>query len=110
RLVRQYGLDASAIRGTGPNGRVRVADVIASLGGRTDERGDDAERSRLPMAPTGASSIPQDRTDAMLDPGRTAGAFTVFEAELDTWLGHREQRRAQGVDVPLLAYFAAAAA
>src|SRR5690606_13769819 len=122
RLVKQYGLDPSAIRGTGPNGRVRVADVIASLGGRTDERGDDerafgdAARSRPPLGPTDPTSIdtverPGER-GAMLDPGRasTAAAFTVFDAGLDAWLEHRKHRRAQGIDLPLLAYFAAAAA
>ncbi len=35
RLVKQYELDATAIRGSGPEGRIRVSDVMATLGSRT---------------------------------------------------------------------------
>ena len=34
RLVKQYDLDVTTIRGTGPAGRVRVTDVMAVLGNR----------------------------------------------------------------------------
>ena len=115
RLVRQYGLDASAIRGTGPNGRLRVADVIASLGGRTDdrsdtERADNDPRGRPPPAAAVDGALRPDASDSLLDARRAAAAFTVFDAELDSWLEHRQRRRAEGTDLPLLAYFAAAAA
>jgi len=36
RLVRQFDLDITGIHGTGPDGRIRVGDVMALLGGRTD--------------------------------------------------------------------------
>ncbi len=35
RLVKQYELDVTAIRGSGPDGRIRVSDVMATLGSRT---------------------------------------------------------------------------
>ena len=34
RLVRQYDLDITGIHGTGPEGRIRVGDVISVLGPR----------------------------------------------------------------------------
>jgi pyruvate/2-oxoglutarate dehydrogenase complex dihydrolipoamide acyltransferase (E2) component len=34
RLIRQYDMDLSVIRGTGPDGRIRVSDVMAALGNR----------------------------------------------------------------------------
>src|SRR5688572_26294303 len=36
RLVRQFDLDITGIHGTGPEGRIRVGDVMGLLGGRTD--------------------------------------------------------------------------
>src|SRR3970040_1568321 len=35
RLVRQYELDVTGIHGSGPHGRIRIADVMALIGGRT---------------------------------------------------------------------------
>jgi 2-oxoglutarate dehydrogenase E2 component (dihydrolipoamide succinyltransferase) len=34
RLIRQYDIDLSAIRGSGPEGRIRVSDVMSALGNR----------------------------------------------------------------------------
>lgn len=55
RLVKQYELDVTGIRGSGPDGRIRVSDVMATLGSRTgapvnngDSNGDgDAEDTAL---------------------------------------------------------------
>src|SRR5690349_14795168 len=37
RLVRQYDLDITGIHGTGPDGRIRVSDVIGILGPRAEQ-------------------------------------------------------------------------
>src|SRR5690606_36163405 len=44
RLVRQYDLDVTRIQGTGPQGRIRIADVVALIGTRNDAPGDAALR------------------------------------------------------------------
>lgn len=119
RLVRQYGLDASTLRGTGPGGRIRVTDVMAHLGGRaapSQSDGDEPEQDRLPepLAVSGAVAS-SDETAGLRAPARygdvpaASTASTVFEVDLDALLEHSEGQRALGADVPLVAYFAAAA-
>lgn len=118
RLVKQYNLDVTAIRGTGPAGRVRVTDVMAVLGNRgaPPGRGDD---ERLPDTPRAlhTAELPLTAPSSAVSPLGThaslvapAAAFSVFEVDLDVWLEHRERARASGNDWPLTAYFAAAAA
>ena len=81
RLVRQFDLDITGIHGTGPDGRIRVGDVMALLGGRTDtgkrdappkwsaepgsdeatladDEGDDEADAPLGAAPTATSPPP----------------------------------------------------
>jgi 2-oxoglutarate dehydrogenase E2 component (dihydrolipoamide succinyltransferase) len=50
RLVRQYDLDVSRIRGTGPDGRIRVGDVISLIGTRGDAPRDAKHFTPTPVA------------------------------------------------------------
>jgi 2-oxoglutarate dehydrogenase E2 component (dihydrolipoamide succinyltransferase) len=111
RLVRQYDLDITGIHGTGPDGRIRVGDVIGMLGPRAEQavRGvttprrtpiaaeDDAEESSTeqPVAPPASAATP------------AAAITTVFECELARVLAHRKRLRAENVELLLTSYFLA---
>src|SRR5436190_22273970 len=73
RLVRQYDLDITGIHGTGPDGRIRVGDVIGMLGGRTDATGARAGE------PTRAAAM-ADEPDASRD-AATSGDFRKSRPE-----------------------------
>jgi pyruvate/2-oxoglutarate dehydrogenase complex dihydrolipoamide acyltransferase (E2) component len=109
RLVRQYDLDVTGIRGTGPAGRIRVGDVIGLLG-----RGDGARSSEpTPFTEPRPIGAPVARTEERDDerPYRetpAAVATTVFECDLTRVLAHRRARRRDGSDVALTAYYLAA--
>jgi pyruvate/2-oxoglutarate dehydrogenase complex dihydrolipoamide acyltransferase (E2) component len=106
RLVRQFDLDITAIHGTGPAGRIRVGDVMALLGGRTDSGqrdaparpiasenpADDDDRAEPESAPAAPPGTP--RVQAALP------TSTVFDCDLSRVLSHRKRLR-QG-DVELL--------
>src|SRR5690349_13337756 len=59
RLVRQFDLDITGIHGTGPSGRIRVGDVVALLGGRTDTGKRDA--------PARMAAIDADESPSVVD-------------------------------------------
>lgn len=40
RLVRQFNLDVTKLRGSGPDGRLRPSDIMAAVGGRSEEIAD----------------------------------------------------------------------
>ncbi|HEX7082218.1 MAG TPA: E3 binding domain-containing protein [Gammaproteobacteria bacterium] len=123
RLVKQYDLDVTGIRGTGPGGRLRVADVMGALSGRGEPL--DADDSPLqPVSDRGPASLQRPAADAGTETGSgrldapraesrpevaAAPATTVFDCELAAALERRAQARERGADVPLLAWFAAAA-
>ncbi len=114
RLVRQYDLDITGIHGTGPEGRIRVGDVIGILGPRAEQavRGVITPRA----APVEADdSVDEPSTDSLAPTpapaaAATAGApiTTVFECDLARVLAHRKRLRADNVEVLLTSYFVAA--
>src|SRR5213080_3134680 len=114
RLLRERGLDAAAIRGTGPGGRVTVEDVLR--GGTAEPRepgaGADAagEIRRVPHTAV-RKRIAEHMVQSLL---RTAPhVTTVFEADLAAVLADRSRRREEfarrGVPLTLTAYFVQAA-
>jgi len=136
RLLRERGLDAAAIRGTGPGGRVTVEDVLR--GGTAESRepvpreaaprgaGGDAGETGAREAGAGADAageirrvphtavrkrIAEHMVQSLL---RTAPhVTTVFEADLAAVLADRSRRREEfarrGVPLTLTAYFVQAA-
>lgn len=111
RLIKQYGLDAAAIQGSGPGGRIRVADVMAVLGGRaaapseTDK--EDTGTHYAAETPTG------DSLEASLSSVQTARSFarhhpatTVFECDLTNVSAHRKRMSDNGQPPPATAYYA----
>jgi len=114
RLLRERGLDAAAIRGTGPGGRVTVEDVLR--GGTAEPRepgaGADAagEIRRVPHTAV-RKRIAEHMVQSLL---RTAPhVTTVFEADLAAVLADRSRRREEfarrGAPLTLTAYFVQAA-
>jgi len=75
RLVRQFDLDITGIHGTGPSGRIRVGDVVALLGGRTDTGKRDA--------PARAAAAEADEPPAVDDAGFETAAQAEAAAEPD---------------------------
>jgi pyruvate/2-oxoglutarate dehydrogenase complex dihydrolipoamide acyltransferase (E2) component len=101
RLVRQFDLDITGIHGTGPDGRIRVGDVMSLLNGRTDSGNRDA-----PPRPTGddaaldieaapATPLPLASPDMapMAAPHSTVPTSSVFECDMTRVLAHRKRLR-----------------
>ncbi|HEU4618963.1 MAG TPA: E3 binding domain-containing protein [Gammaproteobacteria bacterium] len=136
KLVRQYGVDVSSIRGSGPDGRLRIGDVMAALGGRSGldahERGSgeadalaaepsdigapiDAVRATSDE-PLGAAAEPDtgvhERAEAAAAFDATGGgaATTIFECDLAGIAAHRLRSRERGTELSVLSYFAVACA
>lgn len=111
RLVRQFDLDVTGIHGTGPEGRIRVGDVMNVLGGRTDSGNRDAPRRRKATETREQSAALEDKVqaatsspnapDAAMNPMPTT---TVFDCDLSRVLLHRKQQRQNGIE-PLLASY-----
>lgn len=125
RLVRQFELDVTGIQGTGPAGRIRVSDVIAMLGGRTDS----GNRDAVPRPPPPQyddeedavegerPAVEEDRAPAPRSDARVASqaasaapTTTVFDCDLGRVLVHRTRLRDGNVDVLLASYFLTAIA
>ena len=117
RLVRQYDLDITGIHGTGPDGRIRVGDVIGMLGPRAEQAVRDVPTPR--HAPIEAEDVDESSTEpSAVDPAaaaeRAAAAATpatittVFECDLARVLTHRKRLRAENVELLLTSYFLAA--
>jgi pyruvate/2-oxoglutarate dehydrogenase complex dihydrolipoamide acyltransferase (E2) component len=119
RLVRQFDLDITAIHGTGPDGRIRVGDVMDLLGGRKDSGNRDAPVARTLRADS-ASDPPDDEvaTGAAPAAGASSPALgasgllvptsTVFDCDLSRVLSHRKRQRRDDVELLLTSYFLAA--
>ncbi len=115
RLVRQYDLDITGIHGTGPDGRIRVGDVIGILGPLAEQavRG---VTTRRPAAPPEAEDVVDESSteDPAAAPAPTAAVAaaatitTVFECDLSRVLAHRKRLRLENVDLLLTSYFLAA--
>jgi pyruvate/2-oxoglutarate dehydrogenase complex dihydrolipoamide acyltransferase (E2) component len=86
KLVRQYGVDVTSIRGSGPHGRLRIGDVMAALGGGSElepcERPPDDPATGAGEA---ASCLAGNRraldADTMSDSSAAAPASFDFEAD-----------------------------
>lgn len=102
RLVRQYGLDVTAIRGTGPEGRIRVGDVMAAIGGEPALRG--------VASPAGATAPAGDASPKRADETRPVPMTCVFECDLGRVLAHRKAGRSRGEGYALTSYFVRACA
>jgi pyruvate/2-oxoglutarate dehydrogenase complex dihydrolipoamide acyltransferase (E2) component len=107
RLVRQYDLDITGIHGTGPDGRIRVGDVIGLLGPRAEQavRGVTTPRP-APIEPEDAVEEPAAAPAAATT--SAAPITTVFECDLSRVLAHRKRLRAENVELLLTSYFLSA--
>jgi pyruvate/2-oxoglutarate dehydrogenase complex dihydrolipoamide acyltransferase (E2) component len=110
RLVRQFDLDVTAIHGTGPSGRITVADVMSLLGGRTDSGKRDAPQRRA------VQQDEEDNTNGAVAPAAEVAApvevpaSTVFDCDVGRVLAHRKRLRADNVELLTTSYFLAALA
>lgn len=108
RLVKQYDLDITAIRGSGPSGRIKVGDVMATLGSRA------GANSAVAAAPETASLAAADDAE-IIDGSRdaqsssalrfSASATTVFECDIGRITAHHRRQRERGVNIALESYF-----
>jgi 2-oxoglutarate dehydrogenase E2 component (dihydrolipoamide succinyltransferase) len=115
RLLSERGLDAAAIRGTGPGGRITVEDVLqagpaAAKESAAPEAGAAGETRRVPHTAV-RKRIAEHMVQSLL---RTAPhVTTVFEADLGGVLADRARRREEfarrGAPLTLTAYFVQAA-
>lgn len=112
RLVKQYDLDVKSIHGTGPAGRIRIADVMATLGGRV------APSSTPTPSPSVDSATEEDAGDSLtstFSQVQTARSFarhhpatTVFECDMTNAWARLKRQREREVDVVPTAYYVAA--
>jgi 2-oxoglutarate dehydrogenase E2 component (dihydrolipoamide succinyltransferase) len=112
RLVRQYDLDITGIHGTGPDGRIRVGDVIGVLGPRAEQAVHERVAQR-PAATEDDGDDPGAAAEPALSPDSSAApaapiTTTVFECDLSRVLAHRKRLRGDDVDVLLTSYFVVA--
>lgn len=129
RLVRQFDLDITGIHGTGPSGRIRVADVMGLLGGRTDTGNRDAPPRPAARDDEAADEAELDDEDVLdAEPSENAapqrprpaapGAHervavptsAVFDCDLGRVLAHRKKLRAENIELLTTSYFLTALA
>jgi 2-oxoglutarate dehydrogenase E2 component (dihydrolipoamide succinyltransferase) len=110
RLLREHGLNAAKIKGTGRGGRITVQDVEAYLevGGAAPDTGVDVSGVRSHRVPH--TVMRRTIAEHMVRSLHTAPHVTnVFEADLTGVLQHRDRHKAdfeaQGVKLTLTAYF-----
>ena len=119
RLVRQYDLDITGIHGTGPDGRIRVGDVIGMLGPRAEQAVRGVTTPRPAPAESDASDADDNAEESAADAAAvapapaptaasTAAITTVFECDLARVLAHRKRLREGNVELLLTSYFLAA--
>lgn len=111
RLVRQYDLDITGIHGTGPDGRIRVGDVIGMLGPRAEQavRGVISPRPASLEAHDSEAAVTEQPAAAPAPATTSAAAVTtVFECDLARVLSDRKRLRAANVELLLTSYFVAA--
>jgi len=127
RLLAQHGLDATAVRGTGPNGRIMVDDVLqhaAARGSASVAAPSGRSAASIEAGPDGPRRAPGRLVPHSLLRKRIAEHMvrsllqtaphvtTVFEADFSGVLAHRAQYRealaGRGVPLTLTAYILAA--
>lgn len=111
RLVRQYDVDIASIHGSGPDGRIRVGDVMAVIGGRTHVPATapqpalhDPEREPR----TSARSLRAAQASAPVAAHAVESRYpttSVFECDLSRVLAHQRIMREQGQEIVLTSYF-----
>ena len=117
RLVRQFDLDITGIHGTGPEGRIRVGDVMGLLTGRTDTGNRDAPlraatdealpeeadaEPEIDAAPQ--PSLPLDAARASA-PHSAVPTTSVFECDFSRVLSHRKRLRRENAEMLTLASY-----
>jgi 2-oxoglutarate dehydrogenase E2 component (dihydrolipoamide succinyltransferase) len=110
RMLKEHGLEGSAIQGTGKGGRISVQDVETHLARQSPAAGSSA---RVPSHRVPHSTMRKSIAEHMVRSMTTAPHVTsVFEADLSAVSRHREAERsrfeAAGVKLTLTAYFARA--
>jgi pyruvate/2-oxoglutarate dehydrogenase complex dihydrolipoamide acyltransferase (E2) component len=108
RLVRQFDLDVTAIHGTGPSGRITVADVMSLLGGRTDSGKRDAPRRTVHQDEAERTDGPEPA--AQPEAALETPTSSVFDCDVGRVLAHRKRLRADNVELLTTSYFLAALA
>jgi 2-oxoglutarate dehydrogenase E2 component (dihydrolipoamide succinyltransferase) len=115
RLVRQYELDVTGIHGSGPHGRIRVADVMALIGGRTltpeSEPEPTASARVFSPAQIPPAATPRHASGALVDVAtreRGVPVTMLVECDMGRVLANQKLLREQGQDVVLTSYFAVA--
>ena len=105
RLLREKGLDAARVRGTGRGGRITVEDVEAAAAGPTDRRTDGPTSHRLAHSAMRKSIA----THMVKSVSAAPHVTTVFEADLSAVMAHREANKAgfakDGARLTYTAYF-----
>jgi len=126
RLLAEHGLEAGAVRGSGPHGRITVEDVLraAADSGATPlaeaRAAADAPPERLPELATGIRRIPHTAVRRRIAEHMVQSLLhtaphvtTVFEADMAAVLEDRARQREafarHGVPLTLSAYFVRAA-
>ena len=116
RLVRQFALDITGVQGSGPEGRIRVGDVMGLLTGRTDTGNRDAP-PRVGDTPLSAVADTAAEIDAAslpprpLDTPSIAAArsptptTSVFECDFTRVLSHRKRLRRENAELLTLASY-----
>jgi pyruvate dehydrogenase E2 component (dihydrolipoamide acetyltransferase) len=107
RLIRQYDVDIAGIHGSGPQGRIRVGDVMAAIGGRTHVPAEDSQRAVRELRTTppalARAMIAADSDSPTAD--RSMPTTCIFECDMMRVLAHQKLMREQGQEVALTAYF-----
>jgi pyruvate/2-oxoglutarate dehydrogenase complex dihydrolipoamide acyltransferase (E2) component len=111
RLLKQYELDASTIIGSGPAGRIRVADVMAVLGARSPESNESAPENDDKPSPAAGR---RERAAAVRLPTNndslTVTSTALFDCDMDRLLAACRTGAAEPDEHALIACFAAACA
>jgi 2-oxoglutarate dehydrogenase E2 component (dihydrolipoamide succinyltransferase) len=103
RLVKQYQLDVTGIHGTGPSGRIRVSDVMATLGSRAAPP--PSEAAVQLDAGNDSSAGQHSAAHALVTP-----VTSVFECDMSAVLSHRKRMLAEKTDYLLTSYYLVACA
>ena len=117
RLVRQFDLDITGIHGTGPDGRIRVGDVMGLLTGRTDTGNRDAAPRAATVDALAEASDAEPDIDSAPEPSLPLDAASVrgphsavpttsvFECDVSRVLSHRKRLRRENAEMLTLASY-----
>ena len=120
RLLAEHGLEAAAVRGTGPGGRITVEDVLREANSTAPGAAATVAAEAVRPATEGVRRVPHSAVRRRIAEHMVQSLLhtaphvtTVFEADLTPVLEDRARRReefaGQGVPLTLTAYFVEAA-